>query len=103
MDFVRSYFFTNKTLGIWTYLSSLLGGFAVAPAQKLWKKCLTAQSFIRKEVTSYKIHTLVALHMYDNDLHATCFLYVKERNNDLKIRRSVFSKKQWLVKTGSSF
>ena len=46
---------------------------------------------------------VAVLHMYDNDLHATCFLYVKERNNDLKIRSSVFSKKQWLVKTGSSF
>ena len=51
MDFVRSYFLMNKTLGSWTYLSSLLGGFAVAPTQK----CSTAQSFIRKEATSYKI------------------------------------------------
>ena len=34
-----------------------------------------------------------------------CHLFplVKERNNNLKIRSSVFSKKQWLVKTGSSF
>jgi hypothetical protein len=55
MDFVRSYFFTNETLGSWTYLSPLLGGFAVAPTQKWWKKCSTAQSFIRKEATSYKI------------------------------------------------
>ena len=59
MDFVRGYFFTNETLGSWTYLSSLLGGFAVAPTQKWWKKCSTAQSFIPKEVTSYKICILI--------------------------------------------
>ena len=61
MDFVRSYFFPNETLGSWTYLSSLLGGFAVAPTQKWWKKCSTAQSFIGKEVTSYKICILVVI------------------------------------------
>ena len=53
-------FFTNETLGSWTYLSSLLGGFAVVPTQKWWKKCSTAQSFIRKEATSYKICILVS-------------------------------------------
>ena len=42
--------------------SSLLDGFAVAPTQMWWqneKKWATGQRCIRKEVPSYKIHTLV--------------------------------------------
>ena len=47
MDFVRSYFFTNDPLSSWTLLSSKLD------------RGLLRGSFICKEVTSYKIHTLV--------------------------------------------
>ena len=47
--YVRSYFFTNETLGSWTYLSSLLGGFVVAPTQKWWKSVqLPRVSFVKK-------------------------------------------------------
>ena len=49
-------------------LSSLLGGFAVAlllhppkSDDKMKKKWATGQSCIHKEVTSYKIHTLVTM------------------------------------------
>ena len=41
--------------------------FAVAPTQKWWqneKKWATGQSCIRKEVTSYKIHTLAIFCLY---------------------------------------
>ena len=49
----------------WPFLSSLLGGCNSKATpnppksdDKMVKKCLTGQSCIRKEVTSYKIHTL---------------------------------------------
>ena len=68
MDFVRSYVFTNATLTscpLFFILSSLLGGFAVAlllhppnSDEKNEKKWATGQSCIRKDVTSFKIHTL---------------------------------------------
>ena len=78
MNFVRSYFFTNETLGSWTLFSSRLDSPVIKTLETHFftlsecvsnvlitgesnfdeKKCSTAQSFIRKEVTSYKIHTL---------------------------------------------
>ena len=68
MDFVRSYFFMNETLTsclLLCILPLLLGRFAVAlllhpprSDDKMKKKWATGQSCIRKEVTSFKIHTL---------------------------------------------
>ena len=55
MDFVRSYFFTNEALSSWTLFSSKLDWRLSA---NLILMCSTAQRFIRKEVTYYKIHTL---------------------------------------------
>ena len=63
MDFIRSYFFTNGPLSI----------------QFWWKKCSTSQRFIRKEVTSYKIHILVLL----QKLYKNC---PQSRNFCLKVR-----------------
>ena len=68
MDFVISYFFTNATLTscpIFFILSSLLvtWSFCCCTHPKVmtnWKKGATGWSCIRKEVTSYKIHTLRA-------------------------------------------
>ena len=53
-----------------TYLLSLLGGFGVAlllhppksddkNVEEMFTKCSTAQSFIRTEMTTYRIGTLV--------------------------------------------
>ena len=53
-----------------TFLSSLLGGFGVAlllhppksddkNVEEMFTKCSTAQSFIRTEMTTYRIGTLV--------------------------------------------
>ena len=54
-DVLRSWY-----VMIWWILTvRLLGGFAVAPTQKWWKKCSTAKSFIPKELTSYKICILI--------------------------------------------
>ena len=55
-----------------TFLSSLLGGFGVAlllhppksddkNVEEMFTKCSTAQSFIRTEMTTYRIGTLVLL------------------------------------------
>ena len=55
-----------------TFLSSLLGGFGVAlllhppksddkNVEEMFTKCSTAQSFIRTEMTTYRIGTLVSL------------------------------------------
>ena len=82
MDFVRSYFFTNATLTscpLFFILSSLLGGFAVAPTQKGWqneKKLATGQNCIRKEVTSYKIHTLVTSYLHKNNSNFHNFFWI---------------------------
>jgi hypothetical protein len=67
VDFVRNYFFTNATLTscpLFFILSSNWGGFAAAlllhppkSDDKMKKKWVTGQSCIRKEVTSYKLHT----------------------------------------------
>ena len=69
MDLVRSYFFTNVTLtSCLTFFYSVITFgwvcycFAVAPNQK-WA---TGQSCIHKEVTSYKIHTLVGISLTCN-------------------------------------
>ena len=61
MDFVRSYFFTNEPLTIWTLFSSLFDWFHSKPVKMWGKKCSTGQRFICTEVTSYKIHILVDL------------------------------------------
>ena len=53
MDFVRSYFFTNATLAS-CLLFSLKSDFSFG-----WKKRATGQSCIPKEVSSYKVHSLV--------------------------------------------
>ena len=69
MDFVRSYFFPNATLTSWTFLDHFCHHFWVGLVllcccthpkviTKMAKKCSTDQSCIKKEVTSYKIHTL---------------------------------------------
>ena len=47
--FVRSYFFTDEPLTIWTFLSSQSGE----------KSVQTSQRFTCKEVISYKIHTSI--------------------------------------------
>ena len=47
------------------FFLSLLGGCNSKPTQKWWWICSTAQSFIRKEVSSYKIHTLVLYMSFD--------------------------------------
>ena len=55
-----------------TYLLSLLGGFGVAlllhppksddkNVEEMFTKCSTAQSFIRTEMTTYRIGTLIEL------------------------------------------
>ena len=59
MGFVRSYIGTNKPLASWTLYSSLFEWFDSKPDKKWGKKCSTGQKFLCKEVTSYKIHTLV--------------------------------------------
>ena len=59
MDFVWSHFFPNAPLTSWTLVSSLWGTSSTTGTKKWWKKCSTGQRCIRKEVTSYKIHTLV--------------------------------------------
>ena len=70
MDFVRSYFFPNATLTSWTFLDHFCHHFWVSllllcccthpkVMTKMAKNCSTGQSCIRKEVTSYKIGTLV--------------------------------------------
>ena len=69
MDFVRSYYFPNATLTSWTlldhfchfWLGLLLLCCCTYPKvmTKMAKKCSTGQSCIRKEVTCYKIGTLV--------------------------------------------
>ena len=60
MDFVRSYFFTNEPLSRKTlfFLSKLDWGLSANLI--LMKKVFNCSElrFIRKEVTSYKIHTL---------------------------------------------
>ena len=84
MDFVRSYFFPNATLTGWTFLDHFfcitLGWvwccFGVdlllhppKSDEKMAKKCSNYQSCIRKEITSYKIHTLD-----DNCFYSSAFL-----------------------------
>ena len=68
MDFVRSYLFTNATLTscpLFSFCHHILVR-ATAKQQQThpkvmteWKKWATGQSCICKEVTSYKIHTLI--------------------------------------------
>ena len=75
MDFVRSYFFTNETLGSWTKLDSpviktleihfftlsecVSNVLITGESNFDEKRCPTTQRFIRKELTSYKICILV--------------------------------------------
>ena len=56
MDFLRSYFGTNKPDFFPHFLTGLLYKHG-----KPVKKCSTGQRFICTEVTSYKIHTLVGI------------------------------------------
>ena len=76
MVFVRSYFFPNATLTSWTFLDHFCHHFWVGflllcccthqkVMTKMAKKCSTGQSCIRKEVTSYKIGTLVTKSLTD--------------------------------------
>ena len=68
MDFLRSYFSTNATLTSCQHFLILLITFGWVqqqsnskPIKKWWqneKKWATGQSYIRKKVSSYKIHTL---------------------------------------------
>ena len=70
MDFVKSYFFTIATLTscpLFSFCHHIWVG-ATAKQQQThpkvmteWKKWATGQSCIRKEITSYKIHTLEIL------------------------------------------
>ena len=63
MDFVRSYFDRNEPLTSWTLFSPLFDWFVLCAqqtSQKVRKKISTGQRFICTEVTSYKIHILVA-------------------------------------------
>ena len=56
MDFVKSHFFTNETLTSCPFFHAKAN--PTKSDKKKRKKGATGQSFIRKEVTSYKIHTL---------------------------------------------
>ena len=82
--FYKKYFFskcTSDQLNIsWTFLSSLLCGFAVAlllqppksddkNGQEIFKKCSTDQTFIRKRNTAFEIGTLT----YDRLINPTWF------------------------------
>ena len=69
-DFVRSYFFPNATLTSWTFLDHFCHHFWVGllllcccthpkVMTKMAKKCSTDQRFMRKRITTYRIHTLV--------------------------------------------
>ena len=63
MDFVRSYFFTNATLTSWPLFSFCHHFWVGATAkQKWWQNEKSGQlvrvPFVKKYVTSYKIHTL---------------------------------------------
>ena len=61
---ILKYGFSKKLL-LYEWISEQLNIFhqnqihTMSPILFWWKKCLTAQRFIRKEITSYKIHTLV--------------------------------------------
>ena len=77
MDFVRSKFFTNATLTNCPLFSLFVITFGWVqqqinnkPTQVMteWKKWAIGQSCIRKEFTSYKIHTLGLKFMTKNQL-----------------------------------
>ena len=81
MDFVRSYFFTNATLTscpLFCILSSLLDGCRSKAttnppkSDETIKKWATGQSCIRKDITSYKIHTLVNDNWLNVQRHLRC-------------------------------
>ena len=72
MDFTSSVSFPNEPLISWTFLDHFCHHFWVGLVllcccthpkvmTKMAKNCLTDQSCIRKEITSYKIHTLVVV------------------------------------------
>ena len=72
MDFISSISFPNEPLISCTFLDHFCHHFCVGLVllyccnhpkmmMKMAKKCSTDQSCIRKEVTSYKIHTLVII------------------------------------------
>ena len=64
MDFVRSHFFPTVLQTSWTLFHHFLVPLVLHCYRypKVMKKCSTGQGYIQKEVTSYKIHTLVIPH-----------------------------------------
>ena len=65
MDLVRSKFGTNEPLPVEQFFPQFLASLLCAQqtGQKVRKKVFNWQRFICTEFTSYKIHTLAALHI----------------------------------------